>query len=381
MKSGLLIVFGLALGVCIMYPSQCIAQVGAPILWGRPSAFSINFAFSHSGKTIALSNDTGLAFMDLHSKRIIRSFSMPQSYCGYRQMVFAPRDSALFLIGCQWYQLDEPQRPNRVSEFQRGVYSIGSLNLHSGKLTTLDSDFHDCKVAFAGDGIRFAVLTSLGELSLHKIGRHGVLHSVQMPPRREWPNEYTISFSADGSKLIAYWYGQLLIYDARTLGSRIYIEDSLEWGTPEVLGSTVFLSRNPLKDTPILIDMRTGREAMIQPPFLNAQYSYRDKPPVNRNLHPVGAALISNEQYLIARYEVHTTGVPFEGGPRAGVDSLLVTPLAHPEQRWGIPIDPAMGIGDVLKQYGIPLVNYPLEDLAEDIRNTHKFTRNAHGSR
>jgi predicted HTH domain antitoxin len=30
---------------------------------------------------------------------------------------------------------------------------------------------------------------------------------------------------------------------------------------------------------------------------------------------------------------------------------------------------------EILNQYGIPLVNYPVEELAEDVRNAHKFAR------
>ncbi len=338
--------------ISIILDAACITSTHAKVtLRPLPNAERMTgvsaHAFSHSGKILALANETEIRLWNLRSKRFTQSFHLPTSYCHYPAMVFGPKDSTILLTACQAYEYGGGMRAGVVNEFRINIFSVLSLNLKSDKITTIDSDLHNCNCALAPDGIRFAELTMSGKLSLREIGHDGPLATASMPPRREWPNEYRLNFSQDGSKLIAYWFGQLLIYDAQTLGSRKFIEDSLEWETPEVLGSTVFLSRNPNTGIPLLIDIQKCQLAKTQPNLLTTQYSYMRMPTVTRALHPVGAAIVSNGQYLIQRYEVTTTGIPYEGGPRLGTDTLLITPLENPNQRWGIALDPSVKIYDV----------------------------------
>jgi hypothetical protein len=220
-----------------------------------------------------------------------------------------------------------------------------SLDLKDGNIVTLDSQLHNSELALAPGGAQYAVLRADGELSLKEIGNLHQTSFATMPPRREWPNEYTISYSTDGSQLIVYWFGQLLLYTLPSLRSPVFIEDSSEWGEPDPLGATVFLSRGPRKIS-LLIDLKNGSLSKIQPESFYTRCKWSNTAPKNQYVYPVDGGIVRNE-YLLERYEITTTGIPYEGGTREGIDTLLITPIQNPERRWGIALDPADELFDI----------------------------------
>src|SRR5271169_4518417 len=124
----------------IILASVCVSNVAhtrtANLPNGQPNNHSIgvvsSHVFSHSGKILALANDHEILFWNLQKKRITDSIQLPTSYCRYPEMVFAPKDTAIIIIACEWYEYDQGQeRNNVVHEDSRGVYSILSINIRN----------------------------------------------------------------------------------------------------------------------------------------------------------------------------------------------------------------------------------------------------------
>ncbi|MDP4289093.1 MAG: hypothetical protein Q8922_14320 [Bacteroidota bacterium] len=321
-------------------------------------------AFSHSGKTLAIASDSALQFWDVRGHHFTRTQQIPAGR--HSEMRFAPGDTALVLLSSEIvyrYSGGLADVPMRGSD----LFSVVRLSLRNGHAVRLDSDIRLCKCMLAPDGIHIATLGTNGILTLRVIGSTDTIASAVMPARREWPNTYTISFSQDGSKLVVYWYGQLLIYDARTLGNRRFIEDSFEYGTPKVIGNTVFLTRGRRGEVASLIDTRNGQLTALQP-------SSRSVPPRTVLEQPASAALLADGDYLIARYEVQTWGMAIEGGPGDGLDSLFVYPRDHSERPWGIGLSRVMEILDVLPGDGTTLLSGSYDGLLMTVNvRTHEI--------